>query len=58
MSIEARHLRHTLAAFHNPLESDMTRGVNEPCSIYLTLHRHGFWHAHVSCMSEVGSVDN
>ena len=36
LSIEARRLRHTLAVFPNPPESDITRGVNEPCSISLT----------------------
>ena len=36
LSIEARRLRHTLAAFPNPPESDITRGVKEPCSISLT----------------------
>ena len=56
LSIEARRLRHTLAAFPNPPESDMTRGVKEPCVLSLLLV-HGSWHAHVSCMSEVGSVD-
>ena len=37
LSIEARRLRHTLAAFPNPPESDMTRGVKEPCVLSLLL---------------------